>query len=344
MKLFKRISIIIGILICTLILFKGIRVGMVFYKNYQFTSALSDTVFDQNISEADAQEASSLPFGKLHCKESFRLQELPPLWEKLSQNDALKEQYQYLNQLDFSLITYKSNDQLVYGIVAEPKRDGKFPVIIFNKGGNKYVGKEAKGRTLYTLLFAASKLASEGYVIVASCYREDDQFGGNDVQDVLALIETAKEFDKAQPERLGMYGWSRGGMMTYLALKKTDAIKTAVVGNGPADLFTLIEDRPSMESKVYAKLIPDYEHNKDEALKNRSVIYWPDQLSKQSSLLILCGTQDERVNPAQADSIAKKLHLLDYDFQLKKYKTDHGFSTKTDELHKELIDWFSEKL
>ena len=29
-----------------------------------------------------------------------------------------------------------------------------------------------------------------------------------------------------------MFGWSRGGMMTYLALTKTNRIKAAVVGSG----------------------------------------------------------------------------------------------------------------
>ena len=47
-----------------------------------------------------------------------------------------------------------------------------------------------------------------------------------------------------------MLGWSRGGMMTYLALQKSDKIKTAIVGNGPTDLFGLISDRPEMESKL----------------------------------------------------------------------------------------------
>ncbi|WP_157821967.1 hypothetical protein [Tenacibaculum sp. Bg11-29] len=55
-----------------------------------------------------------------------------------------------------------------------------------------------------------------------------------------------------------MLDWSRGGMMTYLALQKSILITTAVIGNGLTDLFSLIKDRPEMETNMCAKLIPDY--------------------------------------------------------------------------------------
>ena len=53
-----------------------------------------------------------------------------------------------------------------------------------------------------------------------------------------------------------------------------------------------------------------------------------DELNKKSSLLILCGSNDERVNPEQADKIASKLKAIDYTFELKKFETDHYFSDK----------------
>ncbi|RXQ95632.1 peptidase [Ancylomarina salipaludis] len=344
MKLLKRIAKLIGLLI----IIGGLSIGVIlvkkYYTSYMAFESLNNTILDIKITSDDLQAAQKLKTGKIQSKRLINLSEIPPLWKKLSKNNSLKNEYKYLKDVNFFVITYKSDSLLVNGIVAEPKRDGKFPVIIFNRGGNKEIGKVAKAKTLYSLIFATSKLANEGYVVIASCYRENDEFGGEDIQDVLNLTETVKDIGKANPNRIGMLGWSRGGMMTYLALKKTDVITTAVIGNGPTDLSQLVTDRPEMETEVCAKLIPSYHRNKAEELKKRSVIYWADELSKKSSLLILCGTKDKRVNPNQADKIAEKLVEMNYDFELRKFETNHSFSNKKNELNKLLIKWFKEKL
>lgn len=344
MRVLIKITKVIGALAIIAGLFIGFKIAKKYYNARQANKSLTNTVLDNDIQLSDLQEAKNLKQGEIHTKTAINLSEIPPIWDDLSKNNVLKEEYEYLNEVNFFLITYKSDSLLVNGIIAEPKKEGKFPVIIFNRGGNKEVGKVAKAKTLFTMVFTASKLAQEGYVIVASCYRENDEFGGNDLHDVLNLTETVKEIDKADAHRIGMLGWSRGGMMTYLALKNSDRIKTAVVGNGPADLSQLINDRPRMETEVYAKLIPDYDTNKEAELEKRSVVYWADELSKNSSLLILCGTEDERVNPNQADKIAEKLTAIDYNFELRKFKTNHSFSNKKAELNQLLIQWFKERL
>ncbi len=344
MKALKSIVKVLVIILILAGLFIGFKFGNKFYTFYQARNSLTNTILDNELKPADLEAAENLEPGKIYSKKLIQLSEIPPLWEDVSEENKLKEKYKYLGELDFFLITYKSDSMLVNGIVVEPKRSGKFPVVIFNRGGNKEVGKVSKAKTLYTLAFTASKLAQEGYVVIASCYRENDEFGGKDINDVLVLTETIQELEKADPDRIGMFGWSRGGMMTYLALQKSDLITTAVVGNGPADLSELIIDRPQMETRVYAKLIPDYQRNKEEELKKRSVVYWADELSKKSSLLILSATEDKRVNPNQADKIAQKLKEINYDFEIRKYKTDHSFSDKKDELDSLLIQWFNERL
>lgn len=344
MKKFKLVTKLLGALVLMVSLYAGFLISSKYYKSYMASESLNNTVLGVEIKPADLQEAKKLKSGQILSKKLIKLSEIKPLWEKIAENDTLKNNFKHLNDIDFFSITYKSDSLLVNGIIAEPKKEGKFPVIIFNRGGNKEIGKVAKAKTLYSLVYGASKLAKEGYVIMASCYRESDEFGGEDINDVLNLIETVKDVKKADPNRIGMFGWSRGGMMTYLALKKSDVITTAIVGNGPTDLSELIIDRPEMETKVCAKLIPNYEKNKKEELRKRSVIYWADELDKDASLLILCGTEDKRVNPNQADKIAHKLTEINYDFILKKFKTNHSFSNKREELNKLLINWFNDKL
>ncbi len=277
--------------------------------------------------------------GKLLFKKNIDLKQ-EFFWEGISENDTLKTSYKYLYDLDFFEIAYQSDSVEVNGFMIEPKADGNYPVIIFNRGGNR----DFSGLSIGTLINYTSKLASQGYIIIGSNYRKQDEFGGKDIDDVLNLIETVKGISKADGSKLGMLGWSRGGMMTYIALKKTDKIKTAVVGNGPTNLFEVIEERPEMESKVFAECIPNYWQDKETELRNRSVVFWPDELNKNSSLLILSGTNDKAVNPDQADEIAEKLRKIDYDFELKKVETDHFFSDKKSELDAILIDWFNRKL
>ena len=262
------------------------------------------------------------------------------IWKRISQDNKLHSDFEHLKKLDFYFITYQSDSLNVRGIVIEPKKVGKYPVVIFNRGGHR----DYAHLTIGTLIIYTSKLAEQGFVIIGSNYREKDEFGGAEINDVLALTETVKDIEKADSNRIGMFGWSRGGMMTYLALQKSDKIKTAMVGNGPTDLFGIISDRPPMETKVIAECIPNYWENKDSELKKRSVIYWADELYKHSSLLILCGTKDKRVNPEQADKIASKLKEIEYDFELKKFETDHYFTEHKTEWNELVINWFNERL
>lgn len=263
-----------------------------------------------------------------------------PIWNKISENDILISDFEYLNRLSFYSITYQSDNLIVNGILVEPKKEGIYPVVIFNRGGNRSYSQ----LTIETIILYTSKLAEQGYVIVGSNYREKDEFGGAEINDVINLTETVKEIEKADANNIGMFGWSRGGMMTYLALQKSDKIKTAIVGNGPTDLFVTIADRPEIEYNVIAECVPHYQENKEIELKKRSVIFWADELNKNSTLLILCGANDKRVNPEQAEKLARRLKEINYHFELKKFETDHFFSDKKAELNEMVISWYNKEL
>jgi dipeptidyl aminopeptidase/acylaminoacyl peptidase len=273
--------------------------------------------------------------GKIISKEKVSLQ-TESFWENITQDSILKPNYRYLEELSFYEIYYWSDSIKVKGYIIEPNKKGVYPVVIFNRGGNRNFSP----LTLGTLVNYTSQLAAEGYVIIASNYREKDEFGGNEINDVLVLTETIQEIPKADTSRIGMFGWSRGGMMTYLALAKTDKIKTAIVGNGPTDLFAVITDRPEMETNVFAACIPDYSNTKEAALKKRSVVYWADSLNKASSLLILSGTHDQHVNPKQAEKLVEQLDLIGYNYTSKVFETNHFFSDKKEELNETIINWF----
>ena len=56
-------------------------------------------------------------------------------------------------------------------------------------------------------------------------------WGGPDVEDVMAVVDETVEMGVADPDRLGVGGWSYGGILTnYLITKRPDVFKGAVTG------------------------------------------------------------------------------------------------------------------
>lgn len=257
----------------------------------------------------------------------------------------------FLENVDMYEIIYISDGLKIQSFAAIPKKEGKHPVIIYNRGGNRDFGalQLLKGRRKISTASYFSKMANEGFIVIGCNYRGagksegNDEFGGKDVNDVLNLIKVVKEIPEADPDKIGMYGWSRGGMMTYLTLPKTNEIKAAAVGGAPAD--KTIIDRPNMETGVYAELIPNYWKNKEAELKKRSAVYFADKFPTNVPLLILHGNSDWRVKVSNSLKLALELDEFRVPYSLKIYEGgDHGLSEFRDEVHEEVMSWFKRYL
>lgn len=256
-----------------------------------------------------------------------------------------KKRFRYLNDIEIYGITYLSDGLKVKGILVKPKKEGKYPCVIYNRGGNRESGALNKGSAVFTL----GNIAKEGYVVIASQYRGNsggegkEEFGGKDLNDVTILPEVLKEVDVADTSKIGMYGWSRGGMMTYIALTKMKTIKAVVVGGASSD--ETIIDRPEMESKVYAELIPNYWKNKEEELKKRSAIYFVDKFPKNVPILMLHGNADWRVKPENSLKLALEFEKKRIPYRLIMFEGgNHGISEHRREVNWQVINWFNNYL
>jgi dipeptidyl aminopeptidase/acylaminoacyl peptidase len=90
--------------------------------------------------------------------------------------------------------------------------------------------------------FEAQLFAASGYVVVmpnprgSSGYGQDFSlaiwraWGEKDYEDVMAGVDHVIEQGYADPERLGVGGWSYGGMLTNHVIVRTDRFKPAVTG------------------------------------------------------------------------------------------------------------------
>ena len=255
-----------------------------------------------------------------------------------------KPGYTYLDSIIIFHITYLSDGFKVKGFLVRPKMPGKYPCIIYNRGGNRDFGSLKISHAALLM----GKLARNGYILIASQYRGNaggegkEEFGGAELNDVLILMDALSEIEHADTSRIGMFGWSRGGMMTYLAMRETRRLKAAVVGGALSDQFALIDDRPVMESGVLAELVPDYSQVKSEALTDRSAILWANKLCETTPLLILHGNSDWRVKADQSYRMAMELDRLRHPHRLIIYEGgDHGLTGHRKSVDLEVLAWFN---
>jgi dipeptidyl aminopeptidase/acylaminoacyl peptidase len=247
-----------------------------------------------------------------------------------------------LDNLIIQRITYLSDGLRVKGYLVEPATGDSLPAVIFNRGGNR-------DYTALSDTFAVVRLgvlAQHGYIVAASQYRGNkggegrEEFGGADVDDVLNLIPLLDHHPRVDASRLGMYGWSRGGMMTYLALARTDRIRGAVVGSGMADAFDMVTRRPEMETGVFAELVPNWAQDRDAALAAHSAVRWPEKLCKTTPILLLHGSADVRVNPREALSMADALYEAHHPFRFVLFEGgDHALSGFRPEVDRAVTEW-----
>lgn len=127
------------------------------------------------------------------------------------------------------------------------------------------------------------------------------------MRDVLNLIPLARSLGNVDMNNVFMVGESRGGMMTYLALKHNIPVNAAAVKSGGTDFIGNLKDRPEF-GKAYQQLIPDYEKRLDEALRKHSAI----ALAGENQCPPARSTRrpGRRPNPSHRSVSLLRLHIL----------------------------------
>jgi dipeptidyl aminopeptidase/acylaminoacyl peptidase len=257
-------------------------------------------------------------------------------------NPIPKKEYEFIDSVQIYHIRYYSDSLKICGFLVQPKKPGKYPCIIYNRGGNRDYGNLLVGTAV-----GLAKLASQGYVVIASAYRGNkcsegkDEFGGKDVNDVMALFDILGGVASADTSKIGMIGWSRGGMMTYLALSETKRVKVAAIGGGLADLEDAALRDVAWEEKVLKELIPNYSILKRKELARRSVINWPCKISTECNILILHGGKDEEIPVSQSVKLSEEFNKCSVPNKLVIFDDDnHILSKHRREADEMILKWF----
>jgi dipeptidyl aminopeptidase/acylaminoacyl peptidase len=120
----------------------------------------------------------------------------------------------------------------------------RYPTILWIHGG-------PYGQDEFGFDFERQVLAANGYVVVQVNYRGSSgrgkafgeaifaDWGVKDVADVLAGIDHVVETGLADPSRLGVGGWSQGGIITNFVIASDTRFRAAVSGAGVANQLAL---------------------------------------------------------------------------------------------------------
>lgn len=250
----------------------------------------------------------------------------------------------YKKEVEAFEIKYTVDTLKITGYILKPVSiAGKSPMIIYNRGGNRDFGTVDQ-QTLAYLAY----LAAQGYVVMASQYRGNiysdgiDEFGGEDVKDVLALMDIAKNLAYADNNNIGVLGYSRGGLMAYLMSNHTDKIKALAVVGAPTDVFQTCQERPEMYHEVLLPLVGDSIGNRMDYI-DRSPVYWAKAVNEP--VLILHGSADTKVNIKQAEMMITVLRNNEQTFCYKLFDNGtHSLENFREQRDSIILDWFNKHL
>jgi dipeptidyl aminopeptidase/acylaminoacyl peptidase len=235
-------------------------------------------------------------------------------------------------------ILYDNDGEEINGYLAYPKDlTKKYPLIIWNRGGSRKSGyiDEFLARGMF------GEIASWGYVVLASMYRDKDEFGGKDVTDVIKLFDIADDLEACDSSKIGMEGWSRGGMMTFKVLTMTDRIKACVIISGLTDLV----NHAAMQDTYRRIFGTESEEIFNQRKKEKSPLYYADEINANAAILVIHGTEDNDVEVRNSTEMYEKLKNKIKDIELVLLEGgDHylkKFRKETIKLRKE---WFKEYL
>lgn len=145
-------------------------------------------------------------------------------------------------------VRFKSRDGTeIHGQIVKPPSyvsGRRYPTIIWIHGGPNGQDQHELVPESYCPPLERQLLAGQGYVVLAVNYRGstgrgaqfarsiEADWGHKEVEDLLAAVDYAVKIGIADPARLGIGGWSYGGILTDYTISHDTRFKAAIAGAG----------------------------------------------------------------------------------------------------------------
>lgn len=252
-------------------------------------------------------------------------------------------------------LSYQAGDGLdLDGLLVLPpgrtRADGPFPLITFVHGGPYYRWTDEFHNSWYE---PVQWLAAAGYAVFLANPRGGQghghafaaavaaRVGEEEWSDILSGIDLLTEAGVADPDRLGIAGWSHGGFLAAWAVGQTDRFKGAMVGAGISDwgMQAAVGEEGALEeglggSRGWEGLGP-HPHDAHSPISFASRIRTP--------VLILQGQDDPNVPVGQAIFFHRALRHFGVENELVVYPREgHGFMERGHRIDAavRIRDWF----
>jgi dipeptidyl aminopeptidase/acylaminoacyl peptidase len=208
----------------------------------------------------------------------------------------------------------------------------------------------------FSFHFEAQLYAANGYLVVhpnprgSTGYGQDfclaiwRDWGGPDYQDVMAAVDDAIARGWADPDRLGVTGWSYGGMLTNHVITRTDRFKAAATG-ASATLYTVNYGHDMYQRWWEQELGLPWEPEARQLYERMSPYNRLDRVVTPT--LILGGEEDWNVPIINSEHLYLALRQLGVETRLVVYPGQyHGIDTPSYEkdLYRRYLDWFGRHL
>jgi dipeptidyl aminopeptidase/acylaminoacyl peptidase len=201
----------------------------------------------------------------------------------------------------------------------------------------------------------AQMLASRGYAVLlpnprgSTGYGRElqrllqDDVGGGESRDLVAGALAMVERGIADPNRLGIAGWSWGGYLTAWTITQTTIFRAAVMGAG---LANMVSDHGQGDIPASNLLyFPGHPYDHMEPYWSSSPIR--NVAAVRTPTLIVHGDEDARVLPEQSMEYFRALKILGVPVRFVRYPREkHAFEERAHQIDLmwRIIDWFDQYL
>lgn len=231
---------------------------------------------------------------------------------------------------------YSVDGKNVEAISFEPKGGGKFPGLLLIPG-HQGTARDwiQNGLTYASNSFAGLAVAQPGY---GRSEGPGDYVGPRTLRVLTEGFRRLQRETFVDPKRMGIVGYSRGGMAASLLAVQLDDLKAVVLGAGVYD-FKKAYDETGLDGiranmKAETGMTP-------EAIKERSSVLQMEKL--KCPVLILHGQKDINVPVSQAHLLRDRLAALNKDFEIQIFPDrEHGIGPQN--LYSYSLDFLKRKL
>jgi dipeptidyl aminopeptidase/acylaminoacyl peptidase len=274
------------------------------------------------------------------------------LW--LRDSKGVAQQVSHVNDAwkDYGLVApefykYKSFDgtEIEAGLLKPASYDGKtkLPLVVQVHGGptgNWGDWVNEWGQLLVAAGFAVFCPNVRGSIGYGQKFVEMNRadWGGGDFKDVMAGVDDLVAKGIADPERLGIGGWSYGGYMSEWAVTQTTRFKAAVSGAGMADL---ISEFGTERNPAYDEWFWGVPYEKPEGFLNSSPFLYVR--NAKTPTLILQGEADPIDPMGQSQELYRGLKRYGVEAEFVLYPREpHGFQEAKHrvDVQKRMLAWF----